>query len=394
MVYPEELKTAIVAQHKKGVSVKQLSTEYGICARTIYRWANIYGGNQAVEMSNDPQQYSVKEYHTHVRRITKLENIISVLKSVNCTVHAPLKEKLHELEQLYGQYDVHTLCEALEVSRGTFYNHILRNKRSNAWFEKRREEYRVLVQEVFDEYRQVLGAEKIGAILVQRGHKVSTEYVASLLRDMGLTSVRTSDKRDYRKIQELEKKKNILQQQFKADRPNQIWASDVTCFKLKDRYFYICVILDLFSRKVIAHKISKKNSTQLITATFKMAWNHRNPKTDLIFHSDRGSQYTAYQFQQLLHEHSVQQSFSNPGRPHDNAVAESFFATLKKEDFYRRDYKSEAEFKRGIASYIGFYNTQRPHRTLRNITPCQMEEAFMKKQSNGKILNAQGFESP
>ena len=67
MVYPEELKTAIVAQHKKGVSVKQLSTEYGICARTIYRWANIYGGNQVVEMSNDPQQYSAKEYHTHVR---------------------------------------------------------------------------------------------------------------------------------------------------------------------------------------------------------------------------------------------------------------------------------------------------------------------------------------
>lgn len=230
MVYPEELKTDIVAQYKNGVSVKQLSTEYGICVRTIYRWANIYGGNQAAEISNDPQQYSAKEYHNHVRRITKLENIISVLKTVNCTVHAPLKERLLELEQLYGQYDVHTLCEALEVSRGTFYNHILRNKRSNAWFEKRREEYRVLVQEVFDEYRQVLGAEKIRAILVQRGHKVSTAYVASLLRDMGLASVRTSAKHDYRKIQELEKKKNILQQQFKADRPNQIWVSDVTCF--------------------------------------------------------------------------------------------------------------------------------------------------------------------
>ena len=218
--------------------------------------------------------------------------------------------------------------------------------------------------------------------------------MASLLRDMGLASVRTSSKHDYRKIQELEKKKNILQQQFKADRPNQIWVSDVTCFKLKDRYFYICAILDLFSRKVIAYKISKKNSTQLITTTFKMAWNHRNPETGLIFHSDRGSQYTAYQFQQLLHERSVQQSLSNPGRPHDNAVAESFFATLKKEDFYRKDYKSESEFKRGIASYIEFYNTQRPHRTLKNVTPCQMEEAFMEKQSNGKNLNAQGFESP
>ena len=132
-----------------------------------------------------------------LRRVTKLENIVSILKMVNCTVHAPLKEKLYELELLYDQYDVHTLCQALDVSRGTFYNHILRNKRGNAWFEKRREEYCVLIREVFDEYRQVLGAEKIRTILVQRGHQVSTEYVARLMREMGLSSIRTTAKQDY-----------------------------------------------------------------------------------------------------------------------------------------------------------------------------------------------------
>lgn len=83
------------------------------------------------------------------------------MKIVNCIFRAPLKEKLAELELLYGQYDVHTLCEALDVSRGTIYNHILRNKRGNAWFEKRRDEYRILIREVFEEYHQVLGAEKI-----------------------------------------------------------------------------------------------------------------------------------------------------------------------------------------------------------------------------------------
>ena len=79
-----------------------------------------------------------------MHRVKKLEDIISILKTVNCTFRAPLKEKLAELELLYGQYDVHTLCEALDVSRGTFYNHIFRNKRGNAWFEKRRDEYRIL----------------------------------------------------------------------------------------------------------------------------------------------------------------------------------------------------------------------------------------------------------
>ena len=159
---------------------------------------------------------------------TGLENIVAILKTVNCTAHASLKEKLHELELLYDQYDVHTLYEALDVSRGTFYNHILRNKRGNAWFEKRREEYCI------------------------RGYQVSTEYVARLMKEMGLASIRSTAKQDYIKLNAPEKKRNILRQQFQADRPNQVWVSDVTCFKLGGLYLYICVILDLFSRKVVA----------------------------------------------------------------------------------------------------------------------------------------------
>lgn len=109
-----------------------------------------------------------------------------------------------------------------------------------------------------------------------------------------------------------------------------------------------------------------------------MAWEQRTPETKLIFHSDRGSQYTSHRFRQLLHERSVVQSFSNSGKPHDNAVAESFFATFKKEEVYRKNYTSEMDFKRGVDSYIEFYNTHRPHRTLKNLTPCQVEDIFMK----------------
>ena len=123
------------------------------------------------------------------------------------------------------------------------------------------------------------------------------------------------------------------------------------------------MILDLFSRKVVAYKVSRKNSTQLITSTFKASWEQHAPDAGLIFHSDQGAQYTSHRFRQLLHERTVVQFFSNSGRPHDNAVEESFFATLKKEELYREDYTSEETFKRGLTSYIEFYNTQRPHRT-------------------------------
>ena len=358
-------KAAIIAQYQQDTSAQDLSKKYGVCERTIYHWAKKYCGI----VPGEKRTLTVKECDILLRRVGKLENIVVILKTVNCTVHAPLKEKLHELELLY-----HTLCEALDVSRGTFYNHILRNKRGDAWFEKRREEYCILIREVFDEYRQVLGAEKIRTILVQRGHQVSTEYVARLMREMGLASIRSTAKQDYIKLNAPEKKRNILHRQFQADRPNQIGVSDVTCFKLGERYLYTCVILDLFSRKIVAYSVSKKNSTQLITSTFKTAWEQRSPNAGLIFHSDRGAQYTSHRFRQLLHERSVEQSFSNSGKPHNNAVAESFFATLKKEDLY---YTSEAAFKRGLASYIEFYNTQRPHRTLKNQTPCQVEELFM-----------------
>lgn len=381
MAHTAEVKVEALRRLVKGTPVKELCRESNIPRSTLYRWSrDLENSNMTSEVP------SPKNYEALQHQVKKLENIISVLKSAKCTVHAPLKEKLLELELLYDQYDVRTLCEALEVSRGTFYNHILRNKRGNTWFEKRRAEYRILIRDVFDEYRQVLGAEKIRTVLVQRGHQVSTEYVARLMKEMGLSSIRTTAKQDFLNLRESGKKRNVLRQQFSAARPNEVWVSDVTCFRLKDRNYYICIILDLFSRKVIAHKVSKKNSTQLITSTFKSAWEERNPEMELLFHSDRGAQYTSHRFQELLRRHSIVQSFSNSGKPHDNAVAESFFASLKKEELYRKDYASEPDFRRSISAYMEFYNMKRPHRTLKNRTPCQMEEDYqgVMGRSHGK----------
>lgn len=374
MKYSNKEKLSIVARCQQGESVAALSNELAISRSTLYRWLKSFPTDSA----GKPLKFSYQEYTLLQRKVEKLQNVITILKSADCLVSAPLKERLYALEPFYGKYEVHTICEALDVDRGTFYNHMIRNKRENAWFEKRRQEYCQLIRDVFDEYQQVLGAEKIRTILVQRGHQISAEYVSRLMREMGLSSVRMTAKKEYLKLREPEQKKNILQQQFTADQPNQRWVSDVTCFKHGNHYFYICVIIDLFSRKVIAYKISKRNSTQLITATFKMAYEERQPLSGLIFHSDRGAQYTSHRFQQLLHEHNTEQSFSQPGKPHDNAVAESFFASLKKEELYRKDHPSDRAFQASIASYIEFYNTKRPHRTLKNLTPCQMEENFYK----------------
>ena len=157
MKYSNEEKLSIISRYQQGESIATLSDELNIPRSTLYRWLNSFPTDSA----GKPLKFSYQEYALLQRKVEKLQNIITILKSVDCLVSAPLKERLHALEPFYGKYEVHTICEALDVDRGTFYNHMLRSKRGNAWFDKRHQEYCQLIRDVFDEYRQVLGAEKI-----------------------------------------------------------------------------------------------------------------------------------------------------------------------------------------------------------------------------------------
>lgn len=377
MRYNEEEKRTLVSLYYNGKTVAEICQEHQISRSTFYSWIQAY---RPVESKNSSRTVTPKDFDSLLRRCEKQEQIIAVLKSIPAIANATTQEKLAVLEPFYGQFSVHVLCEALDVPRGTSYNHIKRNKRGNSSYAKHREELRVAIQKVFDESRQTFGSEKICAVLHECGYRAGTTLVRELMTEMGLSSVSTTSKRQWKKSNSYERKANILQRQFHVDAPNCIWISDVTCMKLKDRYYYLCAIVDLYSRKVIAHKVSTRNSTQLITATLRMAYDSRMPGENLIFHSDQGSQYTSHAFRQMLKKLKITQSFSNAGTPHDNAVMESFFAVFKKEEFYRNNYRSEAELRKKIDEYIAFYNQKRPHTTLNLQTPEQYEDAFFRKQ--------------
>lgn len=307
----------------------------------------------------------------------RLQGIIEILKKVNCNANSPLKIKLYELEKLYGEYSVHMLCDALDVSRGTFYNHILRNKRDNNWYEKRKEEFRVKIREIYDINNQIFGAKKITAILKNQGYRISEGTVRNLMQDMGLISIRQEAKDLYDK--EKQKYKNYLNQEFKTNRPNQVWVSDVTYFNTLGKAFYICVIIDLYARKVDGYKIGKNNSTQLVKSTFKMAYEERKPGKHLIFHTDRGSNYRSKAICTYLKSLSVTQSYSRAHIPYDNSVMESFFASMKREELYRRKYRSENEFRTAVYNYMTFYNENRPHAKNKYKTPLDKEQEYYNK---------------
>ena len=377
MRYSKEEKLSLVNFYYNGKSVTEICMEHQIPRSTFYTWIQAY---RPVESKNSSRTVTPKDFDSLLRRYEKQEQIIAVLKSIPAIANATTQEKLAVLELFYGQFSVHVLCKALDVPRGTFYNHIKRNKRDNSSYAKHREELRAAIQDIFDENRQTCGSEKICAVLHERGYKAGTTLVRELMSEMGLSSISTTSKRQWKKSNSYERKANILQRQFRAEAPNRVWVSDVTCMKLKDRYYYLCAIVELYSRKVIAHKVSTRNSTQLITATLRMAYDSRMPGENLIFHSDQGSQYTSHAFRQLLKKLKITQSFSNAGTPHDNAVMESFFAVFKKEEFYRSAYRSEAELRKKIDEYIAFYNQKRPHTTLNLQTPEQYEDAFFRTQ--------------
>ena len=170
---------------------------------------------------------------------------------------------------------------------------------------------------------------------------------------------------------------NHLQQDFQQKAPNLVWASDITYLKAGGKWYYLCIIMDLFSRKIIAWQLSGKADAELVATTFQKAYRKRNAPYGLMFHSDRGSQYTALSFRQLLDSHHVVQSFSKKGYPFDNAVCECFFKYLKREETNRRNYHTLQELYTSVFEYIeGYYNTRRPYSSLGLLTPNEKERLY------------------
>lgn len=370
--YTSEQKQAIIERYiSGGETYLQISEDTGIAKSTFYSWLKKYNIEKETAKK---KTVNFRNFMLLENKIARLENMVDILKSVGGIEDIHLRKKLYLAERFYNEYSVHLICETLDIPRGTFYNHILRNKKDNTWYAKRKEELRIRIQEIYYENRQIFGADKIAAIMKNEGIVVSTEMVRKLMREMGIGSVRQSAKKLYEN--ESKKHKNYVNQQFDTHAPYEVWVSDVTYFKFNEKAYYICVVIDLFSRKVISYKVGKKNSTQLVTSTLKMAYEERKPSSSLTYHTDRGFNFCSRGMAEYIKSIQITHSFSRPYVPYDNSVVESFFASLKREELYRTKYRSESEFMLAVSDYMDFFNTKRPHRKLQYRTPEQKEHDY------------------
>lgn len=368
--YKEEFKKQVVGYYEKCHSLCTVAEKFQVAVSTVNRWVNEYKNLGTTEAP-----FTLSEYRALKQKYEKTLHMLEIIRLTGFLDEVDLQRKLCTLARLHEQteiYSVHELCEALNVARGTFYNHIFR-KADRSKYLAEQEFLMMQVQEIFDNSGQIYGADKIRVVLAENGIRVGKRRVKSIMNELGLKSIRENAKSNYQ-WQQKRMKQNLLDREFTAKRKNEKWVSDITYFKINNYAIYLCVIIDLFSRKVVGYRISRKCSTHLVTSTFRNAFADRGEPKNLMFHSDRGSQYISVAFQDLLKACGVTQSFSFTGRPHDNAVAETFFATFKKEEAYRRNYTSENDFRKSVEEYIWFYNEKRPHATIGYKTPNRFEE--------------------
>jgi putative transposase len=175
---------------------------------------------------------------------------------------------------------------------------------------------------------------------------------------------------------------NLLRQDFAATAPCQKWVGDITYVPTGDGWLYLATVIDLFSRKVVGWAISKRMTKQLVIDALKIAITNERPAAGLIFHSDRGSQYASYDFQDLLREYQIRQSMSAKGDCYDNACAESFFATIKKDLIHRRRFSTRSQATLAMVNYIvSWYNPKRIHSALGDLSPMEFEQEYRAKLS-------------
>ena len=269
---------------------------------------------------------------------------------------------------------VSLMCRMLEVSRSGFY----------AWLE--REDSRAvsdrqllrLIRSIFKESRETYGSPRIYRELREE-HKVSCDKarVERLMRENGITPPR---KKKYRVTTDSNHKNpvapNVIARDFTSPAPNRRWASDITYVWTWAGWLYLAVVLDLYSRRVVGWAMDSKLDTESLTLrALQMALAQRVPDRGLIHHSDRGVQYTSAAFQEVLDARGIVCSMSRRGDCWDNAVVESFFATLKLDLIFRETFRTRREARQAIFNYIEvFYNRQRRHSFLGYVSPVEFEQ--------------------
>jgi len=284
--------------------------------------------------------------------------------------------KYQFIEQHRSTFAVEKMCLALKVTTSGYYAQRKRGIGKRA-FEN--EKLDLEIRQAHQKSRGVYGSPRITEELKGQGIACSENRVARRMKKNGIAA---KTKRRFKVTTQSKHKhpvaENALKQNFKTKAQNTIWLSDITYIWTREGWLYLAVVLDLFSRQIVGWSMSHSLGQEIVLQALRQALLNRGPVPGLIFHSDQGVQYACQAFRDLLMQHRILQSMSGKGNCYDNAVAESFFHTLKTELVYFEDYQTREEARKSIFEYIEvFYNRERRHSALNYLSPVNFEQLPM-----------------
>ena len=354
-----------------------LARELGIKDSTLRRWAqeyeemgeNAFPGNGSPKVNKDYEivklRKRIEETRARERAAKKFPGLLESRPCVRC-------EFLKEHRGEFGP--IRKACGILRVSKSEYYDYVKRRK-SNAQIE--REALEGFVAERFDLHKGRYGYRRINRELRRDGIVVSEKRVLAVMRKLGLQAKGASRKHKRAKAVEMgDPRVNLVDRAFDVEARNKLWVGDITYIGTGEGWLYLAAVIDAFHRKVVGWSMSERMTEKLVTDALEQAVGRESPPDDfsLVFHDDQGSQYTSRAFQRCLESHGIAQSMSRPGNPWDNALAESFFKTLKRELVNGKGYKTREEAKQDVLKYIElYYNRQRMHSSIGYNAPCDLE---------------------
>lgn len=234
-------------------------------------------------------------------------------------------------------------------------------------------------KELFHASRDSLGSRELTKKLRQEGFTVSRERTRQLMKKLNLVvKQRVAYKVTTKRKQGDQVADNLLNQNFNPVAANEVWAGDITYLKTAEGWMYLAIVMDLFSRRIVGWHIDKRMTTDLICKAMIKAMNLRQPPKGVVFHSDRGSQYTSKRFRILLERYGVRSSMGDVGACWDNAVVERFFGSLKHDWIFKVAQPTRDHMKSDVAAYIKYYNLDRLHTANGGVSPINFEASQQK----------------
>lgn len=274
----------------------------------------------------------------------------------------------------YGSgFDVTKMADVLGVNRSGYYAYRARSKSSRALENER---LQTLIRLIWGKSRELYGSPWITAELCSQGLRYGKNRVARLMREAGIRSQTKKAFKVTTRSGGLAEAKYLVQRCFQADRPGQIWVSDITYIRTKEKWLYLAAVMDLYHWAVVGWALERRMGQELVMTTLNHALLRHPPEKGLVFHTDRGGQYRGQQMKHLLSRHGIRLSLGGRGDCYDNAAMESFFSTLNSELVNREKFQTEQEARQRVYEYIEvYYNRQRRHSTLNYLTPAEYATA-------------------